>query len=173
MIHNVDKPSHPDFNLAIQIAYNPSGLYLFSIKAEEESVEYGALTFTLDDNLIKFRTGKLTPTKPGFFVTVWKRVDGITKPHHIADSLDFFVISVHDDIGFGQFIFHKSVLLQHGVISSDSNEGKRGIRVYPPWIETLNKQAKRSQHWQCEHFIKFDSNNSIKYPALINAFNNH
>ncbi|WP_115704503.1 MepB family protein [Legionella sainthelensi] len=164
---------HPDFSLATQIAYIPSGLYPSLIKIEEESVEYGALTFTLDDKLITFRTGKITPTKPGFFVTLWQRVNGLTKPHHITDSSDFFVISVHDNIGFGQFIFHKSVLLQHSVISSDSEEGKRGVRLYPPWIKNLNKQAKRSQDWQCKHFINFESNISVKYRTLINAFKNH
>lgn len=163
--------AHPDFTLTTKVAYMPSGLYPSSIQLEEESVEYGALTFKLDKKQIKFRTGKITPTKAGFFVTLWKRVDNITTPHHIKDIFDFFVISVHDDIGFGQFIFHKSVLHQHGIISSDSKEGKRGIRIYPPWVKTLNKQAQRSQLWQCEHFVKFDKNNEIKYQTLINALN--
>tara|TARA_Y100000588_G_C14235162_1_gene916944 strand:+ start:323 stop:850 length:528 start_codon:yes stop_codon:yes gene_type:complete len=161
---------HPDFNLATEVSYTPSGLSPLSIELDDESSEYGALTFMLNGKIIKFRTGKITPTKPGFFVTLWKRVDGVTQPHHI-DDLDFFAINVHDNTGFGQFIFPKKILVQHGIISSKFLEGKRGIRIYPPWVNTLNKQAKRTQSWQCKYFIHFDKNHTIKLQTLIDAFN--
>lgn len=161
----------PDFNLATEIAYIPSGLHPLSIELDNESTEYEALSFILNDKIVKFRKGKITPTKPGFFVTLWKRANGITQPHHIDDALDFFAITVRDNVGFGQFIFPKRILLQQRIISSKSQEGKRGIRLYPPWVNTLNKQAKRSQIWQCKYFIHFDINNTIKLHTLIDAFN--
>jgi hypothetical protein len=168
MKHIVDEFIHQDFILAKKAAYIPSGLDPLSL-AKEESTEYGALTFSLNDRKIKFRVGKVTPSKLGHFVTIWKRDCGVTKPHHIFDPIDLFIISVRDDDGFGQFIFHKSLLLKHDIVSSDIREGKRGIRVYAPWIKTLSKQAQKTQLWQCQHFIKFDCSKNQSYPNLIKA----
>ena len=75
------------------------------IQIENESQEYGAATFTVMNKKIKFRVAKLTPTKVGHFVAIWKRENGITNPHDIKDPYDLFLISVRDKYGFGQFIF--------------------------------------------------------------------
>ena len=96
---------HQDLKLADELAYVPSGMKLESIQIENQSQEYGAATFTVMNKKIKFRVAKLTPTKVGHFVAIWKRENGITKPHDIKDPYDLFVISVRDKYGFGQFIF--------------------------------------------------------------------
>lgn len=130
-----------------------------------------ALTFVLNEKIINFRIGKITPIKLGFFVTLWKRVEGITQPHHVKDKFDFFVISVRDDLGVGQFIFPKSALQRNNVVSSEKKEGKRGIRVYPPWIKTVTKQAQKTQQWQTKYFVNLDELQSPQLDSLVEAFN--
>ena len=76
---------------------------------ENESTEYGACSFKLDAFNIKFRSAKITPTKVGQFVTLWKRIkNGPIQPYDILDNVDFFVISTRTDNNFGQFVFSKS-----------------------------------------------------------------
>ena len=167
MQSNTKENYHSDFILAHQLAYLPSGLIPQKILIEKEGQDYGALSFTLEDKNIKYRVGKTTPTKLGHFVTVWKREDAVTKPHDITYFFDFFIISVRNGENFGQFVFSKQILNDNDIFSSKEKKGKRGIRVYPPWVETSNKQAKKTQKWQANHFIKFDYEKS--YESLINA----
>ena len=78
------------------------------ILEDSESFEYGAGQFKLSGRLIKQRTAKITPTKIGQFVTLWKRDDiGKTRPHEESDKFDYFVINVKLKNHFGQFIFPK------------------------------------------------------------------
>jgi len=41
----------------------------------EKSVEYEACIFRLNDFFVRFGVSKITPTKIGQFVTLWKRTD--------------------------------------------------------------------------------------------------
>src|SRR6187431_637872 len=64
---------------------------------ENESSEYGACTFSLNDLNILFRTAKITPTKTGQFVTLWKRINqGPIQPFDSTDSIDLFIITTRD-----------------------------------------------------------------------------
>ncbi|MCB1113013.1 MAG: MepB family protein, partial [Chlamydiia bacterium] len=63
--------AHPDFLLAQQLAYDPNGLEATNIRIEKESADYGALDFQLNGKTCKFRVGKITPKKVGFFFTIW------------------------------------------------------------------------------------------------------
>jgi len=129
---------------------------------EPESAEYGAYTFKLNDFLIRFRVAKITPTKIGQFVTLWKRVgNGSTQPYDISDLVDFFIISTRKEKHFGQFIFPKSVLCEQGVFSIKGKGGKRGIRVYPPWDKTLSRQAQKTQEWQIRYFLEIPQDKKI------------
>jgi hypothetical protein len=144
--------------------YNKCGLSYTEFHKEIESAEYDACTFKLNGNSVISRTAKITPTKIGQFVTVWKRNEnGVTAPFNINDNFDFFVITTLNRELFGQFIFPKSVLLAKGVISGENSVGKRGIRVYPSWDLASNKQAQKTQHWQLDYFV----NLADDYPALI------
>jgi hypothetical protein len=121
---------------------------------EPESSEYSACTFELNDLSIRFRVAKITPTKAGQFVTLWKRLgNGPIQPFDASDHIDFFVISAAKDNQSGQFIFPKSALKKQGVLSIDEKGGKRAIRVYPPWDKNLNPQAQKTQKWQLEYFL--------------------
>ncbi|MBS1986914.1 MepB family protein [Candidatus Dependentiae bacterium] len=146
---------HPDLLIASQIAYEPSGFILNALEQSIESKEYGACTFTINNQVITFRVAKITPTKIGQFVTLWKRIDsGPIMPYDIADPIELFIISVRSDKKLGQFIFPKDILLQKGFISSDDIGGRRAMRVYPPWDKPDNRQAKNTQAWQLLYFAE-------------------
>ena len=97
---------------------------------------------------------KITPTKTGQFVTIWKRnQDGITVPFDVSDDYDFYIIATRKENNFGVFIFPKIILHQKEILSDKVKDGKRGIRVYPPWDKTTNKQAQKTQIWQTKYFL--------------------
>ena len=129
--------------------------------AELESAQYGACRFLLNNANVLFRTSKITPTKTGQFVTLWKRINqGSIQPFDAKDSIDLFIISVRKDNHFGLFIFPKSVLIAKEIVS-DKKEGKRAIRVYPPWDINASKHAQKTQNWQLEYFLQTSNDQSI------------
>lgn len=148
----------PNDFLEIKSTYERLGFSITNVRHHEESNEYSACGFLLNNKEIEFRTGKITPTKPGHFVAIWKRDNtGKTVPFDTADGIDFMVIAVREKKHFGQFIFPKSVLADQGIITQNDKEGKRGMRVYPPWSKDLNKQAQKTQKWQGDHFLDLNS----------------
>ena len=68
------KIAHTDLLLTEELVYKPSGLILQNLKIENESADYEASEFTINNHSIKFRVGKISPTKVGQFVTFWKRI---------------------------------------------------------------------------------------------------
>ena len=160
-------------NSAIEKVYKPCGFELTALTIEKESVEYEACRFLLNDKLIIYRTAKITPKKVGQFVAIWKRNEkGITAPFDINDDFDFMIINCESGGLTGQFIFPKAVLLENQIISSEFKEGKRGIRLYPPWDETANKQALKTQKWQCKYFLDSSVTSEInldKAKFLLNS----
>ncbi|MEA5260774.1 MepB family protein [Arcicella aquatica] len=151
--------NNKDFLLAKVLVYNQCGFKCTEPIPATESAEYGACDFRLDSLNIKYRMAKITPTKTGQFVTLWKRNnEGIIEPYDINDEIDFVVISTRSDNHFGQFIFPKAVLLQKGILSGNYKEGKRAIRVYPPWDIANSKQALKTQQWQLAYFLEIPDN---------------
>ena len=151
-----------DLQLAEKLLYNECGFQLQHLVWNSESANYGACSFELNNKLIQYRVANITPTKIGQFVAIWKRNNkGITAPFDVADSLDFMIISVRDSENFGQFIFPKSVLVSHGIISQNEKGGKRGIRVYAPWDKPENKQAIKTQAWQVNYFVEIRENSHL------------
>lgn len=160
---------HPDLLAAKALVYDPSGLVCSRPVPEAESAEYGAHGFTVDGSAVRFRVARTTPTKVGQFVTVWKRSadGGPIRPYDSGDPVDLFVISTRDtgdgvgddsggtggSGGSGQFVFPRAVLRERDIVSTDGVGGKRGFRVYPPWVTTTNRQAGRTQKWQVEYFL--------------------
>jgi hypothetical protein len=59
-------------------------------------------------------------------------------------------------------------LVEKGIIS-DKREGKRAIRVYPPWDFTESKQAQKIQKWQLNYFLQIpiDGNLDINRIKLL------
>ncbi len=151
---------HNDLKIVKELVYDKCGFDLTDLKQNLESKEYGACSFVLNGKKIQQRISKITPTKTGQFVTIWKRNEnGITEPFDNSDDFDFVIITARNDNNFGQFIFPKSVLADNGIITQNGKEGKRGIRVYPPWDIVTNKQAMKTQNWQTKYFLTIKNDN--------------
>ncbi|MEU3350039.1 MepB family protein [Streptomyces sp. NPDC037389] len=150
---------HGDLLAAKARVYDPSGFVCSPPVPEPESAEYAACAFTLDGRSVRFRVAKTTPTKVGQFVTVWQRSEeGPIRPFDANDGVDLFVISSRDDDGFGQFVFPREVLCERGIVSRGGSGGKRGFRVYPPWVTTTSRQAGSTQAWQVKCFFDLGQN---------------
>lgn len=161
-----------DLLLAQKLIYEPSGLVIKDFRLETESTEYCAAEFEMNDRCIKYRMGKITPTKIGQFVTLWKRIDkGPITPYEVEDLFDLFVISAHNTTHFGQFIFPKAVLCEKGVLSKNKEGGKRAMRIYPPWDKADNPQAKKTQAWQLPYFFEINQNFSLDFAHFQRLFN--
>jgi hypothetical protein len=149
LMHN-----HRDWAIAKQEIYDACNWDCSIPIIDAESKEYAACSFTLNNRPVLYREAKITPTKIGLFVTIWKRLNnGPTSPYNEADVVDFFIITTREKNRLGQFIFPKSILIAKGILSTPSKEGKRGFRVYPPWCETISEQAQATQKWQSTFFI--------------------
>ncbi len=139
---------------------------------ESESEEYGAVQFNLDGKSIAFRVAKKTPTKVGQFVTIWKRenpTDEIT-PYDIEDAVGYVFVSVFDKSHKGFFVFEKTLLGKKGIMSVKGKGGKRAIRVYAPWVDTISTQAKVTQKWQVQNFVSLENMDKAidKFKYLFN-----
>ncbi len=146
-----------DFNTVKEHIYDVCSFECSLFSFDKESKEYGACVFELNGMKIIGRRAKVTPKKVGQFVTLWKRINqGPIQPYDASDPIDFVVINIAKNDHFGQFVFPKEVLLTRGVFTSLSKEGKRALRVYPPWDEANNKQAKSTQKWQLDYFLPLD-----------------
>ena len=156
---------HPDLIAIQQVIYQPCNMLFSQVEPEPESQDYGACTFDVDGAHVKFRVAKITPKKVGQFVTFWKRKnDGPIQPFDVEDDFQFLVVSVRFRDRFGQFVFPKHILLQYGILAHSGKGGKRALRVYPPWDQTTNRQAQKTQEWQLAYFqeIKADAATETK-----------
>ena len=163
---------HNDLKVVKELVYDKCGYDLTNLKQNVESKEYGACTYELNGRKVQQRFAKITPTKTGQFVTIWKRnKDGIIQPFDNSDNFDFVIITTRDGDDFGQFIFPKSVLADKGIITKNEKEGKRGIRVYPPWNITTNKQSMKTQSWQAKYFLPIKNDNAINIEMMKKFLN--
>jgi len=141
------------------------------LKRNAKSTVYGACSFQLNDMKIEYRVSKMTPTKTGQFVTIWKRSEeGITTPFDISDDIDFVIITSRSGENLGQFIFPKSLLVQQSIFSQNRKGGKRGIRVYPPWDTVHSKQAAKTQSWQTKYFMTIRDDNATDFDRVKQLF---
>lgn len=165
-----DQKSLPkDLIIAKERVYDCCNFEVTQPHAALESADYDAYHFDLNGKHICYRTAKITPTKTGQFVTLWKRnTTGIIEPFTFLDRIDFVIISVRKNELYGQFIFPKSILLEKGIFSTASKEGKRATRIYPPWDETTSKQAQKTQQWQLDYFHEIIPNANLdRFKALF------
>lgn len=153
---------HRDLALSQSLIYAANGLAYSPAISEPEGQSYAAHSFSVASQQVQFRVAKTTPTKPGHFVTLWRRSQhGPIRPFQLSDQVEVFVVCVRHKGQFGQFVFRWQTLQQHGIVAASNSAGKRAFRVYPPWSEEmtpseLNKQAKASQDWQLASFLPID-----------------
>lgn len=166
------KAVHADLVATINVIYKQSEFNFSEPLKEEESDAYGAYFFNLNLQQVRFRVAKTTPTKVGQFVTLWKRLgDAPIQPFDISDNIDYFIVSVRYRDNFGQFVFPKLTLLQHGILSKNGIGGKRAIRVYPPWDTATSRQANDTQIWQLKYFLDIPKNGSIDFHRVKILYN--
>ncbi|PFH08428.1 hypothetical protein BCF11_0783 [Collimonas sp. PA-H2] len=155
---------HRDLLASRDLVYDTCQFTSTEPRMEAESAEYGAYAFELNGLAMRFRTAKITPTKTGQFVTLWKRVGkGPIQPYDMADAVDFFIVCTRTEEFFGQFVFPKSVLRAQDVVSENGAGGKRAMRVYPPWDLATNRQAQKTQAWQLAYFLELPHSGAIDY----------
>ena len=157
---------------AKELIYDTFGFLFENALPEKESSEYDAYTFNLNNLKIVFRSAKVTPTKNGQFVTLWKRQGtGPIMPFDATDNIDLVVVSTKAEKHFGQFVFPKSVLLKKGVFTTHCKDGKRAMRVYPPWDTAENPQAKKTQKWQLDYFLEIDKTKPLDELQVNKLYN--
>lgn len=153
MVASATAAVHPDVASACAaLGHDASALIL-----EPDNLAYGGAVSRTPESTVRFRVGKVTPTKVGHFVTVWRRAaNGSTEPLPAEEGVSALIVTVRDGSQSGAFVFPASALAEHGIASVRGVGGKRGFRVYPPWVEATNPQAKRTQRWQSLHFFPLD-----------------
>lgn len=165
------KRAHADLLLAEELVYKRMGFVIQHLKEEREGAEYGAAEFTLNHWRVKFRVGKTTPTKNGQFITFWKRVGkGPILPYECDDPFDLLIVSARAQNHFGQFVFPKATLCEKGIVSKEGKEGKRAIRIYPPWDTSNSRQAKSTQAWQLPYFFEIPSDQELDRSQVKRLF---
>lgn len=163
---------HQDLQIIKDNVYDKCGFDFNNLTIHEESKEYAACSFRLNKKTIEHRLSKITPTKTGQFVTIWKRnADGITASFDATDEIDYLIITTRNGNNLGQFIFPKSVLIEKGIFSQKGRDGKRGIRVYPPWDITTNAQALKTQQWQVQYFLAIPNNKPANLDLIKQLLN--
>ena len=145
---------HPDVAEAVTLLGSLGGAAAeIEIDREIDNADYGAAVTRIGLGRLRFRVGRVTPKKVGLFVAVWRRSpSGPTEPFP-ADDVDHLIILTRDGPLTGLFMFPRSALESHGIVSVAQKGGKRGFRVYPPWAQTENPQAIRTQAWQGAFFL--------------------
>lgn len=123
------------------------------VTPETQSSDYEAGLVLLESGLWRLRTARITPTKPGAFVALWRRLDdGNTAPFGADDPAVGLHVFVEEQNHFGVFQFAAEQLASLGISQTGQSPGKRGFRVYPSWSTDLNRQASRSQKAQSPAF---------------------
>jgi len=147
------------FPPALQItaaAFRARGMAVSELRAEAESLEYGAHTLAVNGQAAAFRIARTTPKKAGQFVTLWQRTTpeggGPIRPFDTSDGVELFIVSVSGREGSGHFVFPQATLIARGIVSRDFAGGKRAMRVYPPWSAPTNRTAQATQRWQAEFY---------------------
>jgi len=160
-----------DFNLLREHVFEVCSFKCTLPKKELESSEYHACSFKINERSVRYRQAKITPTKIGQFVTIWKRTTGESiQPYDESDHVDLFVVMVKTKSRQGYFVFPKEVLVKQGVFSVNGKGGKRAIRVYPIWDVVDSKLAAKTQKWQLNYFAEIPKNKSIDIQKFKELF---
>ncbi|MDN5755954.1 MAG: MepB family protein [Arthrobacter sp.] len=126
------------------------------VAPEEQNSDYEAGNAPVSGQRWRLRTARVTPTKAGAFVAVWRRSEqGATEPFPADEEIaGLAVFVVEEDQRRGLFWFTAAHLRELGITSSQGHPGKRGFRVYPEWCTGLNRQASRTQAAQAPAFVR-------------------
>lgn len=82
------------------LIYDKCNLKVENYILENESQEYKALRYDINNYIIISRNSKLTPKKNGQFVTFWKRKNnGPIEPfHEFEDNISYFIVNTESQL---------------------------------------------------------------------------
>lgn len=122
--------------------------------AETDNGDYGAARLRAGAAELRYRAARITPKKAGAFVAVWRRAaDGGTEPFPDDDGVSALVVGVQEGAAAGFFFIPAATLRARGISSVGGRGGKRGFRLYPPWVAPSSAQARVTQAWQLACFV--------------------
>jgi len=185
----------------IEYVFAPCGISLTQlpeVEADPKGREYGATRLHLNDRKVAYRIAKISPDRPGHFVTMWKRPRPGAEiiPFSTDANIEYLIVSCFaqgesGDGHRGMFIFTKDVLVTKGLMSSAGKQGKLATRIFPPWSESLAKEsvsrtlasggtpkknqyftssARKTQKWQLQSFVPIDLVGGFDQDALKRLF---
>lgn len=136
----------------IEKLFNP--LKIENKQLEKQNKEYEGALITINHTQYRSRLAKLTPKKKGYFVAFWEK-DNHKKNQAFSyeESPEKLIVAIIDESKKGLFIFPKTILLEQGILRTDSQKGKMAIRIYPSWETDLNSSATKTQKWQVPYFV--------------------
>lgn len=148
------------------------------ITLSKDNQNYDSCTFTIDNKIIEYRKGHVTPKKIGHFVSFWKRNnEGNCIPKDREDMFTILIINVtkKEELGNNYFIFPKKVLYENNIISKNNTGGKNGFRIYSPSEKTNNKTSEKTRQWQAFYYyhISDKSNNTDIQNKIMYLINNN
>ncbi|MGE6415591.1 MepB family protein [Planococcus kocurii] len=155
-----------------KMIYEPNKFILKSIQEEQQNAKYGAGTFQLSFNTVRFRVAKITPTKIGQFVAFWEKdKNNKNQPYSYEEAPELLVITTFKgEYEFGQFIFPKEILFNQNILRSESSKGKMAVRVYPSWDIPTSKQAMETQKWQLPYFVDMSNPNKLPTEKMVELY---
>lgn len=134
-----------------------------NIVLHDDNAKYSACEITINNKKTCFRKGKITPTKSGHFVSLWKHSDKSNIPYDINDNYELYVFEIeYDKDKLGYFIFPSAILSKHKILSTDDSIGKLGFRLYGPMYKLKNKTSINTQKWQSVYFYYANDLKKIK-----------
>ncbi len=70
------------------------------------------------------KEGRVTPKYKGYFVSIWKKVDGINTPYR-SDEVDKLIVKTID----GDIELSREYLIKNKILSNEKCRGKLGFRI--------------------------------------------
>jgi hypothetical protein len=193
-----DRHYYNELTSILTRSFTPTGYTLtkaIELDPIPESVKYNGLIFSLNEQKIIYRRGKITTNRPGAFLAIWRRpfpactVSNKPIPFK-SNELDYLFVQVEEELTTangkilnskpksGFFIFPVSLLMKHGIVISEKAKGKTGFRVFPPWSQdrgdvgtkVFSASAKKTQRWQLPYFIEINDDGLIDSNQLNKIF---
>jgi hypothetical protein len=160
---------------------------LIQVDPIPENSKYSAMSFSIGGDDIIYRKGKVTPDRPGAFLTLWQRPDSSStcnKPIALRpDQLDFLMVEVSEiqkeTPRSGFFLFPENLLISKKILSENGNRGKTAFRVFPPWsgdrghigMKVFSDSGKKTQKWQLPFFIETTPGQNTSNSSLAKILN--
>lgn len=178
-LHTMDAPISNrlpiELKNSVENIYPSAGMKVTDVQpdGQDSTEDYAPYRLKLNGQNIAFRKGRITETKIGEFVALWKRPNGNPKSKPIPldkNDVAYVVVSVADQKHQGQFVFDTATLHKQGILAGDGKKGKTAFRLYPPWTKPDVSQAIKTQQWQLQYFLPIAENGTADITKACKLF---